>query len=140
MEMRNCSRCRRPYIYTGTPYCPDCSQGEHEDFQQVKDYLGDNPGAGVEEIHEETGVDRNLVLHFLRQGRLEVAEDSHLGSKCQVCQRPIPEGRICQSCVQQLRQPLEDKQKKERTGGDRRRGESNRMFIQERLDKKRGKE
>lgn len=134
MEMRNCSRCRQPYIYNGNPFCSECREGEHEDFQQVKDFLGENPGAGVEEIHEETGVDRDLILYFLREGRLEVAAESGLGSKCQVCKKPIPEGRICQACVHQLRQPLADKQKQDRD--ERRRGESARLFIQDRLDKK----
>ncbi|MDL2237823.1 MerR family transcriptional regulator, partial [Christensenellaceae bacterium OttesenSCG-928-K19] len=71
-SFRTCQWCGGIYTYMGNPLCPKCVKEQEEDFQKVKKYLYENPGAGVEEVVEETEVDIKRVMHFLREGRLEM--------------------------------------------------------------------
>ena len=45
MEVKNCKNCGRLYNYIGGVYrlCPECMRKLEEKFQEVKDYIEDNP-------------------------------------------------------------------------------------------------
>ena len=49
MEVKNCKNCGRLYNYIGGVYrlCPECMRKLEEKFQEVKDYIEDNPRALV---------------------------------------------------------------------------------------------
>lgn len=52
MEVKNCKNCGRLYNYIGGVYrlCPECMRKLEEKFQEVKDYIEDNPRADMREI------------------------------------------------------------------------------------------
>lgn len=102
MNIRNCSRCGKIYIYDGFNICLDCRRKDEEDFQKVKKYLEENPGANVMEVTEETGVDSRKVIEFLKEGRLEIKEDNNLLLQCERCGRPIRTGRFCEKCTVEM--------------------------------------
>ena len=55
MEVKNCKNCGRLYNYIGGVYrlCPECMRKLEEKFQEVKDYIEDNPRADMREISEK---------------------------------------------------------------------------------------
>ncbi len=106
MDIRNCTRCGKIYNYDGFKICPSCRREDEEDFLKVREYLYDNPGATLHEVHEGTGVDTNKIIEFLRQGRLEVADDSNLILECEVCGTSIKSGRFCEKCAKDIQKEL----------------------------------
>ena len=54
MNLRNCSRCGKMFNYvSGQPICEPCKKAIEEDFQKVKQYIADNPRAGLRQIAED---------------------------------------------------------------------------------------
>lgn len=136
MDLRNCPRCGKLFAYDGThKLCPVCRNDEEEDFQKVKDYLWDNPHATIEKVHEETGVERETIIKFIKDNRL-IAEGIELDFllECERCGAPISHGRYCEKCRQKLLEgfsmdyPEEQIRKKERT--------KDKMFVVDRIRKR----
>ena len=122
LQYKTCKSCGRIFQSAGADVCPECLREMEEQFKVIKDYLYQKPGASVEEISKETGIDEKLILHFLREGRLEMIHPD--GSLlCEKCGAPITSGRLCKKCAESLSHALGSvlpKQKApEETGGKR---------------------
>ncbi|NLJ34501.1 MAG: MerR family transcriptional regulator [Firmicutes bacterium] len=116
MEVRNCRRCGKMFVYLGRDVCPQCRAEEEQEFEEVRDYLRKSPYADLEELHRETGVKKETILSFLREGRLEVLDTSLGGlGRCRICGTKISQGRICQECLRSFKVP--PKKGKELAGG-----------------------
>lgn len=103
MDIRNCTRCGKIYKYDGFKICPTCRREDEEDFVKVREYLYEYPGANLHEVHEGTGVDTSKIIEFLRQGRLEIADDSNLILECEICGVSIRTGRFCDKCASDMK-------------------------------------
>jgi len=106
MDIRNCTRCGKIYQYDGFKICPSCIREDEEDFLKVREYLYEYPGANLQEVHEATGVSISKIIDFLRQGRLEVAEESNILLQCEKCGASIKTGRYCQKCTTEIQREL----------------------------------
>ena len=107
MEVKVCKMCKKMFQYiTGPEICPRCKQQEEEWFQQVKEYLRENPGATLVQVNKETGVSASLIEKFLRQGRLEVSADSPIALTCERCGKKIITGRYCKECSHNISNEL----------------------------------
>ncbi|GFN35870.1 TIGR03826 family flagellar region protein [Tepidimicrobium xylanilyticum] len=102
MDVRNCSRCGMVYVYDGFKICLRCRKSDEEDFKKVKGYLDENPGANISEVSEETGVSTKKIIEFLRQGRLEVADEHNIILTCERCGTSIKTGRFCDKCTLEM--------------------------------------
>lgn len=102
MEMRNCKKCGRVFSSFGDKICPDCKREEDELFTKVKDYIYDHPHASIKEVAEETEVEEEIILRFMREGRIEVADDSLSTLTCEKCGVAIRTGRYCVDCQKKL--------------------------------------
>lgn len=99
MEVSNCRTCGRLFNYiAGPPICPNCKKGAEEKFQNVKQYLIDNPNATMNEVVENNDVTRRQVEMWIREDRIAFsnAEGSEIG--CQRCGVPICSGKYCKKC------------------------------------------
>ncbi|MGI6668047.1 MAG: MerR family transcriptional regulator [Acetivibrionales bacterium] len=103
-DIRNCRKCGKIYNYIGgPPICPTCRQEEEEDFQRVKKYLYENPGATMTQVSTELNVSIEKIRRFLREGRLEIAnDDGNLVLECENCGKSIKTGRFCDDCERML--------------------------------------
>lgn len=138
-ELRNCPQCGKVFMFMVRNLCPACLDEEEKQYEEVKTYLRKNPGAQVEQIVEDTGVDESKVMRWLRDGRLEVADS---GGKpvliCQRCGRKVEKGTLCPICMQLAKEINAakgqsgridaDTKKPEKNDRDERRG----MYIRER--------
>ncbi|MFW6386512.1 MAG: TIGR03826 family flagellar region protein [Bacillota bacterium] len=103
-EIKNCPKCGKLFSYDGvSKLCEVCREEEETKFQKVKEYLWDNPNATIEEVHEETGVERERIIKFIREDRL-IAEGLEITFEleCERCGTPIQSGRFCERCKQDL--------------------------------------
>lgn len=106
MNIRNCIRCGKIYNYDGFRICPTCRKDDEVDFQKVKDYLYENPGANISQVHEGTKVDTDKIIEFLREGRLEISGGGNLILECESCGVSISTGRFCNRCATELQRQM----------------------------------
>jgi len=106
MNIRNCSRCGRIYVYDGFNICLDCRKADEEDFQKVKKFLEENPNANVMMVSEGTGVETKKIIQFLKEGRLELKGENNIILTCEKCGKPITTGRFCDKCALELEREL----------------------------------
>ena len=96
MQLRNCPRCGRLFASSGRGMCNECLQEDARDYDLVRNYLRDNPGANMVEVSRETGVELGKIEEFIRQGRLLAY--AKLQVACEICGAPIASGRLRESC------------------------------------------
>ncbi len=103
-DVRNCRKCGRIFNYLGgTPICPACKEQEEKDFQRVKEYLYQNPGASLTQVSTELEISVEIIKRFLKDGRLEItSEDGNMVLECENCGKSIKTGRYCMDCEKEL--------------------------------------
>lgn len=106
MDVRNCSRCGKIYVYDNFKICPKCRRDDEEDFEKIKEYIDENPDANISEVSEETEVDTQKIIKFLREGRLEIKDEQNLLLLCERCGKPIKTGRFCDKCALELQREM----------------------------------
>lgn len=106
MNVRNCTRCGKIYNYDGFKICFSCRKSDELDYEKVRDYLHENPGANISDVSEATEVDTGKIIAFLRDGRLEIGEGGNLILECEKCGVSITTGRFCNKCTSDLQREL----------------------------------
>jgi hypothetical protein len=99
-KIRNCARCGKLYLPTlDQKTCPECMRRAEEQFTAVQRYLREHPKASVDEIAEECDLSADIVMDFVREGRLEIDLPAGGGSVvCRVCGKPVEHGTMCAKC------------------------------------------
>ena len=109
MNVRNCRKCGRIFNYVVGPHiCPACREAMEEDFQRVKAYIGEHPGATVTQVAEECEVEVAQIHQWLREERLNLTEGSGIVLQCETCGKPITCGRYCDECKHKLTMGLKN--------------------------------
>lgn len=106
MNIKNCKRCKKIYKYDGFNLCHTCRQEDEADFQIVKEYLYENPGANVASVVKDTEVETEKVMEFLREGRLEIRGGGDIILDCEKCGVEISSGRFCGKCTKELQDEI----------------------------------
>lgn len=107
MEVRNCKGCGRLFNYMqGPPLCPACVAELENKFQQVKDYLRENPKAQINQIAEDNEVSVKQIKQWVREERLTFTEESQITLDCENCGAPVLTGRFCDRCRLNLQNEL----------------------------------
>ncbi|MCM3389102.1 hypothetical protein M3649_13250 [Ureibacillus chungkukjangi] len=108
-ELRNCPTCGDFFNFTGVrDVCRKCVQSEEEQYQVVYSFLRkrENRAATVERIVEVTGVKEELLYKWVRKNRLQPAMFPNLGYPCDNCGSITKQGKLCQSCQDDLKSEL----------------------------------
>lgn len=99
MDIRNCKSCGNIFHYAiGPVICPACKESREAQFQQVKQYLEENPQASITKVAEECDVDIQLIRQWLREERLQLSSNASLYLSCDVCGISIRSGKYCDKC------------------------------------------
>ncbi len=102
-DIKNCRRCRKIIMWTmGPQLCEDCKRLEEEDFEKVRKFVRDYPGATIQEVSNATEVSQVTIHKYLKEGRLEVTADSPIAIQCENCGARIRSGRFCPKCAATL--------------------------------------
>lgn len=107
MELRNCIRCGKVFMFVSKRVCPACQREMDELFEKVRLYVKKNPGATVVEIAEHFGVDEQLVSEFVREGRFDFVTEA-LTVTCERCGKAIRRGRLCENCAVDFHQEVQE--------------------------------
>lgn len=109
MDVRNCKGCGRLFNYiSGQPLCPTCTAAMDVKFEEVKEYVYDHPGVGIQEVSEEMEVSIPQIKQWIREERLSFTEDSMIGLECEGCGITIKTGRFCKACKDKLARGFTD--------------------------------
>ena len=89
--------------------CDSCWKEEEKQFDIVYKFIRkrENRTATIPQVLEATEVDEDLLLKFVKTGRLKVTQFPNLGYPCDKCGNIIRTGKLCDSCASQLREALE---------------------------------
>lgn len=99
MNVRNCRKCGRLFNYVLGPItCPACREGLEAKFKEVKEYIQNNPNCGIREVAQECDVEQSQIQQWLREERLQFAENSMVQLQCEGCGTNIRSGRYCDKC------------------------------------------
>ncbi|RFB11036.1 hypothetical protein DZB84_21230 [Bacillus sp. HNG] len=120
-ELMNCPNCGALFVKTNLrDVCEKCYKEENQAFETVYKFIRkrENRTATIYEAAEGTGVDEELIIKFIRTGKLKLAQFPNLGYPCQKCRTIIREGILCDDCSKDLRSELsifkqEEERKKE---------------------------
>lgn len=103
MEVRTCKQCKRLFNYLdGPPICAGCRADLEQKFQEVKEYVRDNPHDGINEVAKANDVTPNQIRRWIREERLAFSPESGIGLDCEGCGTMIRSGRYCQSCKDKM--------------------------------------
>lgn len=115
-ELMNCPNCGSLFVKTNIrDVCETCYKEEDKAFQTVYTFIRkkENRTATIIETSEGTGVDEELIIKFIKTGRLKLAQFPNLGYPCQKCSTLIREGNLCGDCTNELRSELSVFEKEE---------------------------
>ena len=116
MALKNCLQCGKVFSSDVSELCPECKKKEEDDYDLVYKYLEENPRSTADKVSEETGVDKDLILKFLRQGRLKTVEISPESlPKCISCGQPIESSKLCPKCAKAFEEKVKEEEKKRDT-------------------------
>ena len=103
MNVRNCRKCGRLFNYAMGPIiCPQCREALEEKFKEVKAYISEHNGCGIQEVARECDVEVSQIQQWLREERLQFSEDSMVQLTCESCGTTIRSGRFCDKCKNEM--------------------------------------
>ncbi|TDL78936.1 TIGR03826 family flagellar region protein [Peribacillus frigoritolerans] len=108
-ELSNCPECYQLFVRTQfKTVCDACYKEEEQKFEVVYGFLkqSKNRMATLFEVEEQTDVEEDLILKFIRQGRIQLANFPNLGYPCQKCGTLIRENKLCTSCGKDIKTQL----------------------------------
>ncbi len=109
-SLENCPNCGALFVRTQfRDVCDNCYKEEEAQFEKVYQFVrkSKNRTATIPTIVEETGVDEDLILRFIKSGRLRTANNPNIGYPCEKCGTLINSGRLCENCSHSIRSDLQ---------------------------------
>ena len=100
MELKNCRRCNKVFTYmAGLPICPACAKEDERIFDEVSEYIRENPGAPLSAVSNELNISYDKLLKYVKEGRLQIrAENGGFYRFCEKCGEMITDGKFCKHC------------------------------------------
>ena len=108
MAPRNCPRCGKLFVKIREPICDQCVKEEEQIFENVRDYVRDNPDQTIQVICDACNVKPGRILQYIKEGRLEASKGLQGESLCSRCGKPILSGRMCEKCVLEVNMQVGD--------------------------------
>lgn len=115
MDLRNCASCGKmfTYVYGSAPICEACKKALDEKYSEVKQYVYDHPGCGINDVVRDMDVTANQVRKWIREEKLTFAENSDIALACESCGKRILTGRFCKECKTNMVNGMNNLYKKE---------------------------
>jgi flagellar operon protein (TIGR03826 family) len=116
MNLENCPNCGSLFVKNRfRDICEKCYREEEKQFEKVYTYIRkrENRMATMSQVVQATGVEEQLIIKFIKTGRLQLAQFPNLGYPCDRCGTLIREGKLCLNCKEDLSKQLEELKKEE---------------------------
>ncbi len=108
MGMANCERCGKLFVFLSIKLCPECREYEDRCLRRAREILMREPNLSIIELAERLGEPLELVEKLLREKRLTLKRKDGVSLSCEICGKPISEGRRCASCDLRMRRIAEE--------------------------------
>lgn len=108
-DIRNCPTCNSIFVKTNLrDVCENCYKAEQKQFDKVYNFIrkSENRMATIDEIVTATEVVEELIMKWIRNGKLRVTGMPNLGYPCEKCGTLIQKGSICSDCSTGLKKDL----------------------------------
>lgn len=107
-KLANCSRCDALFVQAARDICPKCYQIVEQEYELCAKFLRkrENRGSTIYQVSEATGVSVKQITKFIKEGRISVEGNPHLGYPCESCGTLIRKGNICESCMRALKHDI----------------------------------
>lgn len=103
--MKNCNSCGKVFVGNG-PICSDCIKLEEKTFEDVHRFLRDNPNSTTKDIAAALDVDEELIIKFLKQGRIQTSDQESASGSCSKCGATIERGTYCMKCILSMKEQI----------------------------------
>lgn len=116
-ELTNCPNCGAIFYKNKfREVCQDCWKEEEKAYETVYNFMRkrENRAATIQQVEESTGIKEELILKFIRNGKLKIAQFPNFGYPCDRCGHIIRKGNLCDKCTTELRNELEEHTESER--------------------------
>lgn len=116
MNLANCPNCDALFVKTTfRMVCDVCYKEEEAQFNKVYEFIrkSSNRTATMAQVVEATEVEEELIIRFVKSGKLRLAQFPNLGIPCEQCGKPINDGRLCKECSQNFGKELKTFEKEE---------------------------
>lgn len=128
MDVRPCKNCKRLFNYlSGPAICTACQEKLEEKFQEVKDYIRENPTASLHNVSEANEVSVKQLKTWVREERLTFSDDSPVGIECMNCGAMIKCGKYCENCKGKMINTLNKSIEVEKPKPEPKKSDGNRM-------------
>lgn len=107
MPVANCKRCGRIYNRLRRDICPQCVHEEEEIFLQVRTFLKNHRNANLQELAEGVGVDPDIIVGMIQDGRIILRDNPNISYPCEKCGKPTQSGRLCAVCSAEMVRDLQ---------------------------------
>jgi predicted amidophosphoribosyltransferase len=103
-KVKTCRHCGKMFSDYGLSYgyCDRCAKIDNEVFHRVKEYIWEHGTASGSEVSTVLHVSLGRIYGYLKDGRLEIPENSPIYIHCELCGKEIRYGRYCRECANQL--------------------------------------
>lgn len=115
-DLTNCPNCDSIFLKTKfRDVCDPCFKAEEILFEKVYQFIRkkENRTASMVQVIEGTNVEEELIVKFIKNGKLKLTQFPNLGYKCEKCGSTIREGKLCLTCSDHLRDQLKVYQQEE---------------------------
>lgn len=115
-DLVNCPSCGKIMVRNQfRDMCQECYIEEEKLFEIVYKYMRKrvNRTATMTQVVEATEVPEELILKFIKSGRIRVTEFPNLGFPCEKCGSIIQKGKLCDRCVSRLKSEIAQHEEEE---------------------------
>lgn len=99
-----CDKCKENvyYIGLGEYKCEACGNVMLDNLGKIRKYIDENGPSLAQDVADHTGVKTEIISEFLKQGRVELPQNSKYFLKCEKCGCSLRYGRYCGTCAKKL--------------------------------------
>ncbi|MGI8385399.1 TIGR03826 family flagellar region protein [Robertmurraya sp. P23] len=115
-QIETCPSCGDIYVKNQfRDVCQKCWKEEEQAYDQVSQFMRrrENRAATILQVVEAVGIEEELLLKFIRTGRLKVTQFPNLGYPCDKCGTIIRAGKLCEPCALEIKKDLEQHEQDE---------------------------
>ncbi|MFC4736951.1 TIGR03826 family flagellar region protein [Bacillus daqingensis] len=108
-ELANCPDCGGLFVKALRSVCETCAKDVEAQFDTVYSFIRkrDNRRATIDEVVESTGVTKERIFQFIREGRILLSQFPNLTYPCDACGKDIREGKLCSTCRSRIESGIE---------------------------------
>lgn len=100
--LTRCPRCGDIFAKQRVEICPKCRQEETQRIDALSKYLDSHPDATIDDLERISGMPKEVILTYAREGRLVALDTAILKVHCEECGTEIHSGRFCSTCRRKL--------------------------------------